>query len=116
VGTFWGRANGHGAFAALMVGFVSGLLFFMANVVLSWTNIHFLYVAPILFVVSFLTIVGVSVMTTPPDQEAVQAYLWTRKFYDAETIELKELAWYQNYRILSIGLLVLTALTVGAFW
>jgi len=88
----------------------------MANVVFSWTSIHFLYVAPILFVVAFVIGIIVSLITQAPVQKKVEAYMWTKAFYDAETRQLQDLPWYQNYRVLSTLLLILTAVVVGMFW
>jgi SSS family solute:Na+ symporter len=33
-----------------------------------------------------------------------------------ETEELRALPWYQNYRYLAVGLLVITACVVGFLW
>ena len=58
----------------------------------------------------------VSLLTEPPKEEQIKAYIWTRAVYDAETQQLIGLPWYKNYRVLSLLLLVLTALVVGTFW
>ncbi len=119
VGLFWKRANGHGAFAALMVGFVIGVMGVTMLVlgVDTWlTRIHFLYMAVLMLITCSATIVVVSLLTEPPKEEQVKAYIWTRAVYDAETQQLIGLPWYKNYRVLSLLLLVLTALVVGTFW
>lgn len=116
LGTFWGRANQSGAFAALMAGLVVGTLLFMANVVFGWISIHFLYVAPILFMVSLSVGIIVSLLTPAPRLEQIEGYVWSSGFYQAETQELRTLPWYQNYRILSLLLIILTASLIGKFW
>ncbi len=119
VGLFWKRANGHGAFAALMVGFVIGVMGVTMLVlgVDTWlTRIHFLYMAVLMLITCSATMVVVSLLTEPPKEEQVKAYIWTRAVYDAETQQLIGLPWYKNYRVLSLLLLVLTALVVGTFW
>jgi SSS family solute:Na+ symporter len=41
--------------------------------------------------------------------------LWTPAFYRAETKQLAGLPWWQNYRVLSVLLLLLTAVIVWIF-
>ena len=52
---------------------------------------------------------------TPPPAEKVEGCTWTKAHYDAESATLAGVPWWQNYRVLSIGLLLLTALTVLPF-
>ena len=59
-GIFSKKVNSNGAFASLIVGVFLGLVFFMSNEVLGWTNVHFLYIAPILFVVCLVILLVVS--------------------------------------------------------
>lgn len=119
IGLFWKRANSHGAIAAFAIGFVLAALLVM-NSIFAWipsiSNIHFLYTTGILFVICAATIFIVSLATSPPPEDKVEGMTWTRKIYDAETIELRGIPWYQNYRILSIILLILTAIVVIMFW
>jgi SSS family solute:Na+ symporter len=115
-GLFWKRANGHGAFAGIIGGILS-LLFFVIFGTADWMpEIHFLYVAAIIFLVTMICIVIVSLLTAPPAAEKVQDYTWNKKLYDAETRELRGLPWYQNYRIYSAGLIFLTAVIIVMFW
>jgi SSS family solute:Na+ symporter len=100
LGTFWRRANQSGAFAALMAGLVIGTLLFMANVVFGWISIHFLYIAPILFTISLIVGIIISLLTPAPRLEQIEGHVWTSGFYKAETQELRKLPWSQNYRIL----------------
>lgn len=116
IGIFWKRANAHGAFISLVGGVFLGLLLFISNEFLGWTDVHFLYIAPILFVASAILLIGGSLTAPPPEDEQVAPYMWTVQFYHAETEELRQYPWYQNYRILSLGLLLLTAAVVISFW
>lgn len=119
MGLFWKRANGHGAFAALVVGFIVGAVGITTTVMGKsiWLNqIHFLYMATILLAISIFIIVVVSLLTAPPDGAKVEAYIWSKKIYDAETRELQGLPWYKNYRVQSAILLLLTAACVISFW
>nr|HQV31724.1 sodium:solute symporter [Calditrichia bacterium] len=100
VGIFWKRANSHGAFLSLVVGVILGAVFFVLNEVTGTISVHFLYIAPILFVICVLLLVAGSLMSDPPDEAKVAPLTWTKAYYDAEAAELSSLPWYQNYRIL----------------
>lgn len=116
VGIFWKRANAHGAFAAIVVGLLAGAGLFVANELTMVMNIHFLYIALILFLIAVPVIVAVSLMTPAPAHEKVAGLTWTRSFYQAESVELRKLPWYKNYRVQSLVLLVATAALVIIFW
>lgn len=116
VGLFWKRANAQGAFVCLTIGVSLGAIFFYMNEVAEMITIHFLYIAPILFVFCTAVLIIASLMTEPPDEERIKEYIWTREFYDAETADLQGLPWYQNYRVLSGLLSAVTAILVIAFW
>lgn len=111
-GLFWRRASATGAFAGLLSGLgiaVALLLFLKKTPMASW---HFLYVAPLIFLVSLAIIVGVSLATEPPSAQAVERYVWKKSFFSQESAELAALPWFKNYRVLSIALLILTAIFV----
>ncbi|NOZ04567.1 MAG: sodium/solute symporter [FCB group bacterium] len=119
VGLFWKRANAQGAFAGIVVGFIFGLGQFTVRIIAPETawlpDIHFLYMALILLIITVLTIVIASLLTPAPDNEKVKAYIWKRADYDAETRELALLPWYKNFRIQAVVLFILTVLFVGMF-
>ncbi len=81
-----------------------------------YPDIHFLYIATFLFLVCTLVIVVVSLLTSPPAADKIEGNIWTQSLFVEETIELKGLVWYQNYRVLSLILLALTAVVVVWFW
>ena len=135
MGVFWKRSTRTAAFAALIAGHfaaavifvldVAGLLVVqtgplsaeqLAAVAAGAPVLHFLYLAPLLLVVSILVIVGVSLSGEKPDPETVRELTWTPAFFREETKELAALPWYQNYRYQTVGMLVLIALFVGMFW
>ena len=115
IGTFWKRANAHGAFLSIVVGVLLAVVFFYINEIAGIINIHFLYIAPILFVVCTLLIIIGSLITQPPDQKKVNELTWSIAFYKSETDELRSLPWYKNYRILSVFLTIITIIVVLAF-
>jgi len=118
LGLFWKRANGTGAFVSLLAGgaFAIFMILSMTYDIVPYLNeIHFLAKANLLFVISILVHVLVSVGSSPPDPLKVAEYTYRKKLFVQETEELKGSPWYRNYRILAIILLVITALLVGAF-
>ncbi|MGE0078015.1 MAG: sodium:solute symporter [Bacteroidales bacterium] len=119
LGVFWKRTNKQGAFAGLMGGAILGLcnLLFKTHFGVSiFGNIHFLLTVPIYLAVSMLIMVIVSYLTQKPDYNAIQPYVWTKEQYMEESIELKALPWYKNYRTLSYILLGLCMLVLIFFW
>lgn len=119
VGLFWKRANATGAFASLVVGGLFAI-FMILSTSYNWfpalNDFHFLAKANLLFAVSVLVHVVVSLATGLPDAEKVKDFTYRKHLFKEETQELKDLPWYQNYRYLAVILLVLTALVVGSFW
>lgn len=135
VGVFWKRASRNSAFAALIAGhFVAAVVFLavLSNRLIVQTGvlsaeqlnlvdsgvpvIHFLYLVPLLLLVSISAMVITSLYSGKPDPEQIDQLTWSPEFFRAETAELKELPWYQNYRILAVGMLILIAVFVGIFW
>ncbi len=114
VGAFWKGANAQGAWWAVICGTAAGAALFVANGVLGLTNLHFLYVGPILFAVSLLTLFLASRTDQPPHDKQL-ALVWTPAFYAAETRELKAMPLWQNYRLWSVALLIATGILVVWF-
>jgi len=115
LGLFWKRASGTGAFAGLMSGLGMAILLALDRKVFHLTplaDMNFLYVAPIIFVVSATIIVVVSTLTTPPSEVKVANYVWKSSAFAEESAELAALPWYQNYRYLSVLLLIVTGIFV----
>ncbi len=134
-GVFWKRANGHGALAALVVGHLAAAITFglaLSESIIVQTHaltpeqlqlaaggtpvIHFLYLAPILLVISLAALAIVSLATSKPDEEVVRTLTWSPALLAEEADELARLPWYKNYRYQSVGMLVLIAIFVIAWW
>ena len=135
MGVFWKRSTRTAAFSALIAGHFAAAVIFvldvmgvlvvqtgplaaeqLAAVAAGAPVLHFLYLAPLLLVVSILVIVGVSLSGEKPDPETVRELTWSPAFFREETKELAALPWYKNYRYQTVGMLVLIALFVGMFW
>lgn len=109
MGIFCKRVNGQGVFVGLISGFIIAvfLLFFKSAI---FGNMHFLFIVPILFSFSVVVMYLVSLRYDPPSTEKLEGNIFTMKAFHNETVELKTVKWYSNYRIWGIVLLVLSAL------
>ncbi len=119
VGLFWKRANGNGAFAALLAGLAISIFLLISSatgLAPAINEIHFLHKAPLLMLCCVMVHILVSSLTSPPSEEVVGTLTWNKGLYNAETKELVGLPWYRNYRYLAILLLIITAIVVGIFW
>lgn len=115
LGLFWKRASGTGAFAGLMSGLGIAILLALDRKIFHATplaGMHFLYVAPIIFVVSSAIIFMVSLNTAAPSEAKVANFVWKRSAFAEESAEIAALPWYQNYRVLSVLLLLVTGVFV----
>ncbi len=113
VGFFWKRANASGAIATLVVGTLTGIGLFIANEILMWTDLHFLYVAPALFLFCVLILVVLSLAGPAPEKVE---FTWSKADFDDETAALAGTPLLLNYRVLSVLLLLITAAVVMSFW
>ncbi len=130
LGLFWKRASATGSIVSLLFGFVFAIFMLSLQIYknglpageepAAWisaiTGIHFLMMAFMMWLICMAIHIVVSLATAPPTEEQVNELTWNSKLFKAETEELKDLPWYQNYRYLAIILLVITAITVGYFW
>jgi len=114
MGLFWRRANAFGAACALIAGTGLSLILFIGGEILHVFPLHFLVAAFLIFVVSGVSLVAGSLMRPAPDA-SVRALVFTRAVWDRESEKLKGVAWYKNYRWLSVGLLLITVAVVLPF-
>ena len=118
LGLFWKKANGTGAIYSLVTGLILALFLLFSKsyeLVPSINDIHFLHMAFFLFLICMMVHVIVSLLSGK-GRDSASPYIWTRDILKEESIALKGLPWYQNYRILSVLLILITAILVGYFW
>lgn len=116
VGLFWKRANAAGALACIATGLAGGAALFYANVVATPTlGLHFLLVAPLLFVACVAALVAGSLASRAAPCEGIAALMWSPGFFRAETAALAGVPAWKNYRVQALALLVLTAVIVWTF-
>lgn len=119
LGIFTRRTNSTGAFVGLLAGAVVGIINLTVKITTGVTifgDIHFLLTVPYYFVISMVVMIVVSRFTPAQDYETIKPYLWTKKEFTDETIKLRSLKWYDNYRILSYILLGVCLCVLIAFW
>jgi SSS family solute:Na+ symporter len=116
VGIFWKRATRHGAFATLAIGVPLGIVGFITIGIFEMVELHFLYAAAILFVISIVILVSVSLMTAPEDDAKLSDLVWRPHMWHAETRELEGKPLWQNYRFQAGMLALCTAAVVIWFW
>jgi SSS family solute:Na+ symporter len=128
MGIFWKRATRGSAFVGLLVGHLAATVFLVLNltdrliiqtgpltaeqqalVAAGVPVLHFLYLPPILLVISKIAIAVASLLQPPPPPEVVKELTWSPEFFHQESRELADLPWYKNYRLQALGLLLLIA-------
>jgi solute:Na+ symporter, SSS family len=114
-GLFWPRATRPAGFWTLVLVAPVGLVMFFVNEIFEVTEIQFLYLAGIMLAISLVVYVGISLATEAPQREELREYMWTRREWRAESEEIAELPWWQNYRVLGFGTLALTAVMIAFF-
>lgn len=118
LGVFWKRATSQGAF----YGLIGGALLGMANLVFKinfgysiFGDIHFLLTVPIYLVWSMLIMLVISYLTPAPNDKIIKPYIWTKADFKEETIALRQLPFYKNYRKLSYMLITLCIIVLLVF-
>lgn len=116
LGIFWPRANANAAFYTVATMVPLGLIAFIMNEVAGIVQIQFLYASGISFVTSLILITTISLAGERPDKEVVEELTWDTDVWRQESEHLATVPAWQNYRYLSIVLLIVTAIVVGLFW
>ncbi len=110
VGQFWPRANARGAHLALAVGLLLGVLLFYANEFATPAlGLHFLLVAPLIFVASVVILVLGSLGFGGVAKSGTGDLVWTMAHFEEERRGMAGIAPWKDYRVLAGMLLVVTA-------
>jgi SSS family solute:Na+ symporter len=108
MGLFSKRSNNAGALACIVVGFsITVALIAIAILKIDIDLPNFLYVAFIHFLLSCLAIVIGSSFGENKPESALAKVVWTPADFNEETASLKDIAWYKNYRIQAIALILI---------
>jgi len=116
LGLFWARANRHSALAGLVAGHVVSVGLAVAEWQVPGFEIHFLYLPAILFAVSAVVMVAVSLNGEKPAPEKVEEYTWTRAHIERELAHVAAHPWHKNVFVQSGALLAAIAVIMTIFW
>jgi solute:Na+ symporter, SSS family len=114
-GLFWPRGNRHAAFWTLVIGAPLGLALFLAGEIFELFDIQFLYMAGIMFLLSLILYVAISLMTEAPDPEQSKELTWSRRHWQKESEDLVGKPWWQNYRYQALALVIITIIMIWIF-
>ena len=115
-GLFIPRVNKAGAAAGLVAGTAASVVLFADAAWIHVIPLHFLVAAVVIFAISFAALMAGSLLAPAPDLTRITPLMFSGRVWAAETAHLRTVRWYQNYRVLSLGLLALTAAIVAWFW
>jgi len=105
LGLFWKRANGTGIFIGLLstIAIALFMVFYGINHTF-FGKLHFLYMAPINFIVTLFIMVVFSLLTNKPPEEKVYSLTLTKEFFKEEAENYKNVYWYKDFRFWSFVL------------
>jgi len=119
-GLFFKQVNATGGFVSMVGGYIVAIGFVLCryfDIAPSITQMHFLLQVPSLLVICIVINLVVSRLSGERSSaETLENYTYSLAIFKAETQELAALPWYQNYRVLSVGLLLATSVIVINFW
>ena len=99
---------------ATAIGIPLGVGAWLANEILGWLSLQYLYACGFMFAVSVGLCVLGSLLTPPPEIHAQE--VWRAQLAQPAAIGTPNTPWYTDYRWLSLGLLLLTAAIVLWWW
>ncbi|MGY1747785.1 sodium:solute symporter family transporter [Modestobacter sp. SYSU DS0511] len=114
-GIFWKRATSRAAFWTFVVVIPLGLVGFVTGEIFDLHGVQFLYATGIMFLLSVVSLVGISLVTEPRPAEEIAGVVFDRSTWREESAELRDKPWYRNYRYLALGLGVFTVAVVVPF-
>jgi len=108
MGLFVRRVNNKGAIAGIIIGFTLTVFVILMRMFMPDVNLgNFLYVAFWHFIIVCGTIFAFSLSGVNKSEAELAKVVWTTAEYNNETVELKDLPWYKNYRVQSLLLIIL---------
>lgn len=111
IGLFWKKATPTAAFTALTSGGFASLVFIGLYFTGMVPDLHYLYVATILFVVSSTILIGISLLYPAPASEQKVMNTFSLKRTPETSI-----SFWQDYRFYAFILFLITGILVMTFW
>lgn len=114
-GLFWKRGTANGAFGALILGGFTGILLLINNYIYPViAPIHYLYSATIIFIVSSIIMVLISLFSKKGQLHDIPAGVWKLSLTGTLTINPKT-RWYRSYQFYGLVVCVITFILVYIF-
>lgn len=114
-GLFWKRGTADGAFSALILGGITGILLLINNYLYPVIEpIHYLYSATIIFVISSICMVLVSFLAKEPKLNDIPESVWKMSLTGLFTLRSKSV-WYNSYQFYGIIVCLITFALVYYF-
>ena len=116
MGLFFRRINNRGAIASIVVG--SSITIWLIGLKMVGSTLelpNFLYVAFLHFVICCVVLFVFSLFGQNKPESELAKVVWTKDNFQQETLSLKEVPWYKNYRIQALALIALTLLILLAY-
>lgn len=121
IGIFWKRANRHGAFWAIISGLVVGVVLFLTKEVFGvWSTLglpelHYTYMAVLMFILGTGVLTAVSLSTAAPDYERISEYTFTSDIFERDLQNIGA-PWYADFRYQAAVLMGSTLGIILYFW
>jgi len=119
LGLFWKKINANAAFYGMIGGAVPGLVNMIYKIHTGTSifgHIHFLNTVPIYMAFSMAIMIVYTYFTAAPDYNKVKDLVWTKQVFKEDTLSLKGIPFYKNYRFISYILLATFLLMLVVFW
>lgn len=119
LGLFWKRINANAAFYGMIAGAVPGLVNMIVKVHTGssiFGSMHFLNTVPIYMGFSMLIMIIYSILTPAPANEKIKDLVWNKEVFRQDTLSLKGIPFYKNYRFVSYLLLATFTAMLVIFW
>lgn len=115
MGLFSKRTNNNGALLCILVG-ASITVFLIANKAFGFVELgNFLYVAFWHFIACCVALALGSLSGSNKEEAVLAQLVWNKTAYDGETLSLKDMPWYKNYRYQAVALIILTVIILMAY-
>ncbi len=110
LGVFWHRGGGKAALGTLLIGHALGIALFVLTQMGIWP-LHYTINVGLMTAFSALVFVAIALFEPVPDQDRIRGVR-----HIAEAQDDSDLPWFRRPRLQGLGILVLTAVIVAAFW
>lgn len=108
MGLFSKKVNNAGALASILVGASLTVFSIVMQITGHYTELgNFLYLAFIHFILCCITVYLFSSFGEHKPEAELAKVVWTAEQFAEETVELKSIPWYKNYRYQALGLILL---------